>query len=313
LEIIDYMDEQDYIDDLDLMELITSDSSTTNKYLVFEGSNQEVYGINVAKVIEILVYKNLNMIKNGKKENLVRATAKIRDEIATVINFDEWMGNEVLEDDAYEFVILVGFGGYNMALMVNGVDHIVSIDSKDMKDNSINNPKTNFITTIKIKAQDRLCTIFDCDRMLLDIFEDIKKKNDIEKLHIDEDVSSDKLILLADDSRFIRKMIENLLDKLGFRYEMFENGKDLFDRLKECDADDIALVVTDLEMPIMDGVTLIKSINELQGYEAINIVVNTNMSKFVVESSLIQIGVDEVIGKIDMERLSKVITKYLSR
>ncbi len=310
MEIVDY-DEQDYIDDLDLLELITSDSSTTNKYLVFEGSDKEIYAINVAKVIEILVYKNLKMIKNGSKDTIVKGTAQIRDEIATVINFDEWIDNEVLDEQEYEYVILVGFGGYNIALMVKDVEHIVSIDSKDMKDNSLNNSKTNFISTIKMRGEDKLCTIFDCDRMLLDIFEDTKKKNDIEKINLNQSVSTDKIILIADDSRFIRKMIESLMDKHGFRYEMFENGAELLARLKEYKPEDIGLVITDLEMPIMDGTTLVKNINELQGYEAISIIVNTNMSKFVVESSLTQIGVDEVIGKIDMEKLSKSIIKHL--
>lgn len=308
MELIDY-DELDNYDDLDLLDLILSDSSTTNKYLLFEGSNGEVYAINVSKVVEILVFKDLQMVKNGdKKDSLIKGTAQIRDELSTIINFDEWFGNEVLDDSEYEYIILAAFGGYNLGIMIKSVDYIVSIDSIDMKDNSINNPKTNFLT--KLNKEDRLCTIFDCDKLLLDVFEETHKKNDLEKMELKKEINSDKLILFADDSRFIRKMVESLFEKLGVDYKVFENGKELFESIKEYKAEDIALVITDIEMPIMDGVQLVKNINELDGYESVNIIVHTNMSKFVVESSLRELGVDEVISKIDMKKLSSSILKY---
>lgn len=310
MELIDY-DELDN-DDLDLLELIVSDSSTANKYLLFEGSNDETYAINVSKVVEILVFKDLQMVKNGSSDTLIRGTAQIRDELSTIINFDEWFGNEVLDDSEYEYIILAGFGGYNLGIMIKSVDYIVSVDSIDMKDNSINNPKTNFLTQIKLNNQEKLCTIFDCDKLLLDVFDDTSKKNDLEKMDLDKNIKSDRLILFADDSRFIRKMVEGLFEKLEVKYKIFENGKDLYDALLTYKPEDIGLVVTDIEMPIMDGIQLIKNINELEGYETINIIVHTNMGKFVVESSLVELGVDDIISKIDIKKLSSSILKYFN-
>ena len=75
-------------------------------------------------------------------------------------------------------------------------------------------------------------------------------------------------------------------------------------------ADEIGLIITDLEMPIMDGKHLVISINELYDYDAINIIVHTNMSSFILENSLIELGVEEVISKIDMEELSRAIVTY---
>ncbi|XPV69916.1 MAG: chemotaxis protein CheW [Halarcobacter sp.] len=307
---LEYNDDLDNNDDLDLLELITSDSSTTNKYLVFEGSNKEYYAINVAKVIEVLVYKDLKMAKNGSSESIIRATAQIRDEMATIINFDQWFGNEVLDDSEYEYVILAGFGGYNLAIMIKSVEYIVSIDSKDMKDNSMNNPKTNFISDIKLNGEHKLCTVFDCDKLLLDTFEDVGKKNNLEKIEYKKNINSDKLVLFADDSRFIRITVQKLLEKLELRYKIFDNGLALLNEIKTLNPSDIGLVITDLEMPIMDGNELVKSINELDGYEAISIIVHTNMSNFIMKSSLTKLGVDEVIAKIDMNQLSKGISKY---
>lgn len=305
MENIDELD--DY--DLDLLELISSDLSTTNQYLVFEGSNKEVYGINISKVIEVLVYKDLKMTKNGAGDNIIRATTEIRDEIATIICFDEWFKNKVLDEKDYEFVILTGFGGHNLAIIVKNVEYIVNINFDEMKDNSINNSKTNFVAKIKLNGQDRLCTIFDCDKLLLDVFSETYKIND-KKNTVHIKIDSQKYVFFADDSRFIRRMVESVFQKLNLKSKIFENGKDLLDELKTSNPEEIGLIITDLEMPIMDGKALIKGIKELSIYENINILVHTNMSNFIIEKSLLDIGVKEVIGKIDMEKLTESIIKH---
>lgn len=310
---LEYNDDIENYDEIDLLELITSDSSITNKYLVFEGSNDEVYAINVAKIIEVLVYKDLKMVKNSNKDSIIRATAQIRDNMATIINFDEWFGNEVLDDSEYEYIIFAGFGGYNLGIMIKNVDYIISVDSKDMKDNSINNSKTNFIADIKLNGEYKLCTIFDCDRLLLDTFDDVSKRNELEKIKNGKTIESEKFVLFADDSRFIRKMAQNLFEKMNLKYKIFENGLELFNELKILNFEQIGLIITDLEMPVMDGNELIKNINTLNGYESVSIIVHTNMSNFVMKSSLTQLGVDEVIAKIDMIELSKGIEKYFNR
>jgi len=306
------MDNYEELDtfDLDLLDLISSDLNATNQYLVFGGSNSEIYAINISKVIEVLVYKDLEMVKNGNGDNIIRATAKIRDEIATIVCFDEWFGNDILDEEEYEFAILAGFGGHNLAIMVKNVEYIVSMNSNEMKDNSINNPKTNFISKIKLNGKDRLCTVFDGDKLLLDVFQDNYKTNNVENISLDLTFDTNKIVLFADDSRFIRKMVQSLFDKMNLKSKVFENGKELLEELKLLKSDDVGLIITDLEMPIMDGRTLIKSINDLDIYKDINIIVHTNMSTFIIENSLLELGVKKVIGKIDMEKLTIGINKY---
>ena len=308
MENIDQLDNYE----LDLLDLISSDLNTTNQYLIFEGSNEEIYAINISKVIEVLVYKNLDMVKNGSGENIIRATAKIREEIATIICFDEWFGNKTLDEKDYEFCILAGFGGHNLAIMVKNVEYIVNINFDEMKDNSINNSKTNFVAKIKLNGKDRLCTIFDCDKLLLDIFSETYKIEETPNI-VNKNIDSQKYVLFADDSRFIRKMVESIFEKLNLKSKIFENGKELLDELKTLDPNDVGLIITDLEMPVMDGRALIKSINEIPIYGDINIIVHTNMSNFVIEKSLLELGVKEVIGKINMEKLTIGINKYFKK
>lgn len=298
-------------EDIDLLELIMADSNTTNQYLVFNGSNDEAYAINISKVIEILVYKDLDMVKNGLSDSLIRASAQIRDTTTTIINFDEWFGNEVLEDSEYEYIILAGFGGHTLGIMIKSVEYIVNIDFNNMQDNSKNNPKTNFLSKVKINNQQKLCTIFDCDKLLVDIFKDGVEKNDIDKIDNNINVSSSKTVFFADDSRFVRKMVQTLLDKLQLRYRLFENGKDLLEAIKETSPEDIALIISDIEMPIMDGYHMLENLKKLEQYKDINIIVHTNISDFVIENSLLELGTKKIIGKINMKELTSAISTYI--
>ena len=304
------MTDYDELDDYDLLELITTNSNTNNQFLIFEGSNLEYYAINVSKVVEVLVYKDLNMVKNGG-HSLIRGSAKIRDTIATIINFDEWFENEILDDKEYEFVILASYGGYDLGFMIKNVQFIINIDSKNMINNSKNNSKTNFIANIKVKDENKLCTIFDCDTLLADTFKEIHLKNDINNISLKKQINKEQIVLFADDSSMIRKIVQNLFIKMDLNYKIFENGKELYNELKLLNSSDIGLVITDIEMPVMDGETLIKEIFLLKEYSDVNIIVHTNLSNFVIEESFLALGVKEVLSKIDMQRLSKIITKYL--
>lgn len=306
---MDYDEIVDDFEDIDLLELIMSDSNSTNQYLIFEGSNTEFYAINVSKVMEILVYKDLEMVKNGHGDSIIRATAKIRDQIATIINFDEWFGNEILEDKEYEFIVLSSFGGYNLGIMIKSVEHIVSINPTEMMNNSQNNAKTNFIANIKLSGVSKLCTIFDCDRLLADTFKDDDIAH-VEEIIFDTKISSDKWILFADDSALIQKMVRSLFEKLGVKFKIFTNGQELLDELISLSPEEVGLIITDIEMPIMDGINLIKNIRSLEQYDDISIIVHTNMSNFIVEDSLVELEVDTVISKINIHKLSISIMKY---
>lgn len=299
-----------YEDDLDLLELLTADSNSANQYLLFDGSNGEYYAMNVAKIVEILTYKNISMVKNSDS-SLIKGTAKIRDEIATVINFDQWFGNELLNEDQYEYLILAGFGGYNLAIAVKNVEYIVTIDSANMRDNSLNNPKTTFIAQIKQNNQTKLCTVFDTDKMLLDLFgENMQSKTKI-NLSFKENISSKKLILFADDSRYIRKMVSDLLKELDLNFMEFENAQDLYDKLVTLDPKEVGLIVSDLEMPVMDGLHLIKAVKNNPLYNDLNIIIHTNMSNFITKEHLENLGASKIIDKVNMELLTKAIIEFL--
>ncbi len=297
-------DDDEY--ELDLIKLVNTNANDTSQYLVFVGSDDQYYAKNVSKIEELLVFKDLNIMKNNNK-SLIEGTADIRGNMTSIINFDKWFGNKVLDDSEYELIILAHYGGHRMGIMVKRVEYIVNIPSDTMTSNSENNDKTSFITKVQVGNKEVLCSIFDSDKMLLDVFENIDAQSHSHVSRFKPLQKSNKKVIFADDSRFIRKMVKELFDTLDISYEIYSDGKELIDALENISIDDIGLFITDLEMPIMGGREVIKIIRDNKKYDHIKMIVHTNMSNDVMEEALNNSGVDAIIGKVNMLKLGEAI------
>ncbi|MCX6051895.1 MAG: chemotaxis protein CheW [Campylobacterales bacterium] len=161
-----YLDE----DEIDLVKLVSSSADIASQYVIFEGSNAEYYAINVAKVTELFVFQKDNIAVNNDKKNIIIGTADIRSHMTPLIYFDAWFGNKNFEKTAYELLILCHFSSGYLGLIVKQVIDIVSINAEQMFSNSKQNELTTFIAKITIGKKTLLCTIFDTDKLLYDLY-----------------------------------------------------------------------------------------------------------------------------------------------
>jgi len=296
-------------DELDLVALVSANANDTSQYLIFEGSNEQFYAKNVSKIEELLVYKDIDIVRNNN-DSLIIGTADIRGNMTTIVRFDEWFGNKVLDDSEYELIILAHYGGHRLGIVVKRVEYIVNIPAETMTDNSENDEKSSFLTRVQIGQRDEMCTIFDSDKLLLDVFNTIDAKA-MEDTKRSQTLDNDKYILFADDSRFIRSMAEELFLQMDMKFKMYENGQTLIDDLNTITLDDIGIIITDLEMPVLGGREVISKIREDKQYDSINIIVHTNMSNDNMSDTLLENGAQEIIGKVNMLALSEAIKKLV--
>ena len=304
----DIDDEDD--DELDLVKLVGTNANDTSQYLIFVGSDNQYYAKNVSKIEELLVYKDLKVVKNST-DSLIRGTADIRGNMTSIVSFDQWYGNKILDDQEYELVIVAHYGGHRMGVVVKRVEYIVNIPSDTMTDNSYNNEKSSFITKVLIAGKEELCVIFDSDKLLLDVFEKVDEESKLHAKQFTPIKETKKRIIFADDSKFIRKMVQDLFVTLDVNYNIYENGKELVDALEGIPTDEIGLFITDLEMPVMGGRDVIKYIRDRDEYDSIKLIVHTNMSNDVMEDELRKSGIDEIIGKVNMLKLGEAIKKLM--
>lgn len=312
IEDIISVDEQDNIDDeLDLINLVSNNANNANQYLLFLGSDTQYYAINVSKIEELVFFRDIEIAYNHDKNRILVGTANIRGEIVSLINFDKWMGNEVAVDEYYKIVILASFGGKKFTMLVKDVEGITAIDAANMVDNSMDNSKSSFICKVNIERNDRLCTVFDSDMLLFDIYDGMYSQNEVDSTLYNVSKKSNKIVLFADDSKYIRTIVEKLFVQLGLNYKIYKDGQELLNDVGNYTPLDIGLFITDLEMPGASGRDVINFIRDETQYEDINIIVHTNMSSDIMSQDLMKSNVAKIIDKVDMVALADAIEELI--
>jgi two-component system chemotaxis response regulator CheV len=299
----DYLDE----DEIDLVKLVSSSADIASKYIVFEGSNAEYYAINVAKVEELFVYDASNIVRNNSQETLIIGTADIRSNMTPLIYFDEWFGNKNFENTEYELLIFCHFSSEYLGIVVKQVLDIISISPQQMHSSAKQNELTTFIAKVAIGKKTLMCTIFDTDKLLYDLYGEEAPLCDSRFVPI----KSDKLVLFADDSRLVRKMALETFEKLGVRFQIFEDGQALLDALETIQSADIGLFLLDIEMPRKTGIDVIDALKQESVYDAIPIVVHTNMANASITESLKRKNVSKIIAKVDFATIEAAMKEYL--
>ena len=300
------MDEYYDEEEIDLLKLVSTNANDANQFIIFYGSNEQLYAKNVSKIEELVIYKDIQIVKNNES-NCIVGTGDIRGKLTTIINFDIWMGNTPLDEEEYELIIVAAYGGHRIGIVVKSVENIISIDSDTMSDNSSANPKSTFMAKVKLYSQDKMVTIFDSDMLLSDIFQDIEETSESSINSLELKLNTNKVFLFADDSKFIRVMLEKLCHSMHLKYEIYMNGEDLLSAVKKKKASEIALIISDIEMPIMGGRELIENVRSDSEYDDVNIIVHTNMSNDIMQDELIKLGAQKIIGKVNMLSLSQTI------
>ena len=308
-----YTEYDDYVDDeeeIDIVKLVSTNANDANQYLLFLGIDKQYYAKNVSKIEEIVVFNSLDIVKNYDS-NIVIGVTNIRGEMLILINFDTWLSGETVVEDGNEFVIILNYGNKKFGLIVKNVEYIITIEPKNMLSTTSGNSKSLFTTKIITNNKESLCTMVDSDKMLMDILEPNQEISNEELSHIQNTIKSDKLVLLADDSKLVQQLLIKVCKKLAINYKVLENGKELLDEIQKYHEDDIGLIVTDIEMPILGGKEVIKKLREIKKYDNINILAHTNMANEIMKKELFQLGANEIISKIDINTLSNSIQKFI--
>ena len=126
-----------------------------------------------------------------------------------------------------------------------------------------------------------------------------------------ENITSKKLLLVAEDSRIVLEKLDEFFKKIDVRYELYENGELLINRLQSLDPAEIGLIVTDIEMPIKNGYQVIKYIKESPEFSELPVISLTSMTNQGVLDKVVQLGAIDLVNKADLQKLHEYIKEYL--
>ena len=289
----------------------------TNELEVLEftlGKNH--YGINVAKIREILSYQPVTPIPNANPS--VEGIFMPRDVMITVINLKHCLGlsDSTVTDEG--LLIITNFNKLNIAFHVDEVIGIHRVSWADIiKPDSTVNAENDGVSTGVIKLEDKLVIILDFEKIVTDISPETGLKvSDIDNLG--ERERCDSPILIAEDSPLLSKLITDCLKKSGYTNLIVTmNGQEAWDYLCELKKNNgveygAKCLITDIEMPQMDGHHLIKKIRETEGLKQIPIVIFSSLINDDMKRKGDLLGADAQISKPEIGQLVGILDSLVA-
>ncbi|MDI1246147.1 MAG: chemotaxis protein [Rhodoferax sp.] len=281
----------------------------------------ELFGINVFKVREILVMPEITVMANASPN--VMGVANIRGQMIPVLNLPRIMGCSL--DKQPGLLLVTEFSRTTQGFAVEDVSEIVRLEWKQLL--SAEGTGGSLVTSIAKLDGDasdtRLAQVLDVEQILRDVFPHATLQVDAVEPASRVVLPPGSVILAADDSAVARMMIEEGLNSMNLAYIMTKNGQEAWDRLQSIAAraeaegkpivEKIALILTDLEMPEMDGFTLARNIKQDPRFRRIPVIIHSSLTGTTNEEHVKRVGADAYVAKFEAAELAEAIHKVLTR
>ena len=277
----------------------------------------EFYGINVAKVQEIIMSEKVKPMPLANPE--VEGIFKPRDELITVINLAKYLTGDDRENGPRDLFIVTNFNKMTVAFRVDSIEGISRISWKDIQkpDKTIANGDDSVATGIA-QCGKELVIILDFEKIVAEIApETTIQVTDVDKMG-DRPICNSPIVI-AEDSILLSKMIDDSLERAGFtNVKNFSNGQEAWDYLSQIHNDSdlydkVNLVITDIEMPEMDGHRLTKLIKDDEHLKKIPVIIFSSLINEQMRQKGKELGADEQLSKPEIGHLITVMDELLAR
>jgi two-component system chemotaxis response regulator CheV len=280
---------------------------------------RELFGINVFKVREILVMPTITAIANAPAH--VLGVANIRGQIIPVIDLPSLVG--CTPKRGLTILMVTEYARTTQAFAVEEVDEIVRLEWSSVlaADGNGGDLVTSIAKLDGDAEKSRLVQVLDVEQILRNVMGTAVEAITPESVGSAVRLPDGSIILAADDSPVARMMIEQGLTAMGTSFVMTKTGQEAWDRLQTIDteaqaegktaSDKVALVLTDLEMPVMDGFTLTRNIKQDQRFKNIPVVIHSSLTGTANEAHVNSVGADAYVAKFVANELAATIREVL--
>lgn len=287
--------------------------SNKMEILLFNLGSDEKFGINVFKVKEVCQSGKITRTPN--MPHGVEGIVSLRGHVMPVLNLAKLMGMHPTEE--HRTMMVAEFSNHVLGFLVHSVDRIIRVDwDKVRATEGMLSDAGALITAISELPDGTLISILDVEQILANAFGEAVVGN-VDKVHAGENMC----VFFTDDSMVARRKIAEVLDKMGVKHMQASNGMEAWERLKSlADAahnagtplrDQIRVILTDAEMPEMDGYVLTQNIKADRRFDSIPVVMHSSLSSEANRAMGRQVGVDQYVSKFDSMILSSTLRPLL--
>ena len=271
------------------------------------------YGINVAKIREIIPYQRVTPIPNAHPS--IEGIFMPRETMITAINLSNCLGHE--DTLVGGMFIITNFNQLNIAFHVEDVlgIHRLSWTELVKPDHSFGSLEDNVITGV-VKRDDHLIVLLDFEKIICDINPETGLRTSAVEA-MGKRSKNNVPILIAEDSPLLNKLIVEALTKAGYEnLTHTENGQEAYDFVQKCKKEGtlkekVRCIITDIEMPMMDGHRLTKLIKSDEATKHIPVVIFSSLVNEDMKRKGKALGVDAQISKPEVGDLVKVIVELI--
>ena len=277
---------------------------------------RETYGINVFKVREVMRTPPITIAPDMPAA--VKGMVSLRGALVPVVDLAEYAG--IQPDSPRDIMIVTEYNGHTQGFLVEAVDTILRLDWSQMRvpPGMLQANLGGLVTAVTELADGRLVMMLDVERVLA---ETAKVDDQYQFSAIQSLGREDLTVVFADDSSVARNQIERTLNALGIKFVAAVNGRMAWDELQKIAAfaettgrtvkDLVQLVLTDVEMPEMDGYILTKTIKSDPRFAGIPVIMHSSLSSMSNQQLGKSVGVDEYVPKFEPQRLAETLARLL--
>jgi two-component system chemotaxis response regulator CheV len=279
----------------------------------------ELFGINVFKIREIIPMPEITAMAGSSPHKM--GVVDLRGQIIPVIDLAGVAG--CTPRTGLNILLITEYARTTQAFAVESVEDIVRLDWRQVM-SAEGNSAGGIVTSIaRLDGDDseRLAQVLDVETILQQVMPTSEIQAVPESADTEVRLRPGTFLLAADDSLSARTMIEQGLEIMGLPYLMCKNGKEAWDQLHDIAAkaesegktvhDRVALVLTDLEMPEMDGFTLTRNIKQNPRFAKLPVVIHSSLSGATNEAHVRKVGADGYVAKFAAEELAAALRQAL--
>lgn len=281
-----------------------------------KSGRRETFGINVFKVREVIPTPNVTAAPDMAVA--VKGMVSLRGSLVPVVDLSEFIG--LSSDTAREVMIVTEYNGHTQGFLVESVDTILRLDWSQMRvpPDMLTTNLGGLVTAVTELEDGRLVMLLDVERILAETakFDDITRFQSIPNLGRD-----DLTVLFADDSAVARTQVKNTLDAMGVNSISAVNGREAWNELCRIadqaqeegrpTKDFLQIVLTDIEMPEMDGYLLTRNVKGDSRFSGIPVLMHSSLSSISNQQLGRSVGVDDYIPKFEPHRLAEKLAFLL--
>lgn len=281
--------------------------------LMFRLNGDQMYGINVFKVKEVLPCPPLNVLPHSSR--VVRGVAYIRGRTITVLDLSIAMGSRALQDDGKGFIVIAEYNNSVQGFLVRAVERIVNLNWETIHSPPKGSGRGHYLTAVT-EVDKKLVEILDVERILAEVAPAPRVLSEalVSQSRREDAVNT---VLIVDDSSVARTQIKRCCEAIGLNTVVLNDGKQALAHLLalveagEKPNDRYLLVISDIEMPEMDGYTLTASIKNEPRLSDLHVMLHTSLSGVFNQAMVEKVGADDFLAKFHPDELAQRVLKQL--